>query len=160
MESVKQDQRREAPPSVHASPAWVGWALASFGLGIGIVSGAASAFAWPARNWIGVIIGALMALCGVLALVAGLVRIRDAARAASSPAEAGGDTALPRLGEILVHKYQLISEKDVQKALTRQRETVGRPLGEILVEMRKITWRDLTRALEDQLGYGDPWKRK
>ncbi len=162
MQSV-QEQTQQAAPVGHVSPAWLGWSLAFFGLAVGMLCGSTVTRAFPAKDWIGVIIGGLLACCGLLSLVAGMQRVRKASLVAESEAAAvrNGDPehVLPRLGEILVYKYHLITEKDVQKALLRQRASMNRPLGEILVEMGRITWRDLMRALEDQLSYGDPWKR-
>jgi hypothetical protein len=149
--------------------AWIGWLLALAGLGIGIAAGSVIPGAWKAKDETGLLLSGLMVLCGLLALIAGGSRLGAApARGAdpeATPASAASDMgsaaqALPRLGEILVYKYHLITERDVQRALTRQREGPSRPLGEILVDMGQITWRDLARALEDQLSYGDPWRRK
>ncbi len=52
----------------------------------------------------------------------------------------------PRLGELLVHRYHWISQRDLERALSRQRRS-GRRLGEILVKMRVISVEKLTRAL-------------
>jgi hypothetical protein len=65
---------------------------------------------------------------------------------------------LPLLGEILIHKYHLITERDLRRALALQVQS-GRRLGQVLVEMGLLTHDDLERALEDQLSYGDPWHR-
>jgi hypothetical protein len=66
--------------------------------------------------------------------------------------------ALPLLGEILIYKYHLVTEKDLKHALLLQIQS-GKRLGQVLVEMGLITRDDLERALEDQLSYGDPWHR-
>jgi len=65
--------------------------------------------------------------------------------------------ALPLLGELLVHKHHLISERDLARGLARQRET-GKRLGRTLVEMNLVRWTDLVTVLEDQISYGDPWR--
>ncbi len=65
--------------------------------------------------------------------------------------------ALPLLGELLVHKHHLISERDLARGLARQRET-GKQLGRTLVDMDLVRWKDLVTVLEDQISYGDPWR--
>jgi hypothetical protein len=55
----------------------------------------------------------------------------------------------PRLGELLVHKYGWISERDLARALARQR-VHGRRIGEILVQMKVISLEQLRQALADQ----------
>jgi hypothetical protein len=65
--------------------------------------------------------------------------------------------ALPLLGEVLLYRYHLVSERDLLAALVAQRKRGG-ALGQILVEMGAITSEQLSRALEDQLSYGDAWR--
>ncbi len=67
------------------------------------------------------------------------------------------ERALPLLGELLVHKYQAITERQLQEALTEQRARGGR-LGQILVAMGLVEYEQIAEALEDQLSYGDPWR--
>ncbi|MGQ9476282.1 MAG: type IV-A pilus assembly ATPase PilB [Actinomycetota bacterium] len=55
-----------------------------------------------------------------------------------------------RLGQILV-KNRVITEKQLQQALERQRET-GEPLGRILVDMRMVSEGALTSILARQIG--------
>ena len=148
---------------VRLSPIVIGWLLSIFGLATGIMAGGTATRALPAKDWIGVTIGGLLALCGFLGVIAGMQRVRTGPRAAHRyvpPRSLNDDDVLPRLGEILVYKYHLITEKDLQKALSIQKASSGQPLGEILVDMSRITWRDLAKALEDQLSYGDPWARR
>jgi hypothetical protein len=59
---------------------------------------------------------------------------------------------------LLVHKYQLISENQLQDALREQRDRGGR-LGQIMVAEGYIDYPTLSRVLEDQLSYGDPWRK-
>ena len=146
---------------------WIGWFLLVFGVCIAAVSGIVLTRAWFAKDVINGWVGALLLLGGTLVAVSGGMRTRVHSRpvaADEGPPERsdGPYTAdvLPRLGELLIYKYHLITEKDLQRALAKQREFAGRPLGEILVGMGRITWRDLAKALEDQLSYGNPWKRK
>jgi hypothetical protein len=111
------------------------------------------------------VLGALMAVLGVsgnsrLASLRGEVEslARHPGRATKRQERAHAPGVLPLLGELLVHKYHLITERDLARALARQRETGGR-LGRVLVEMNLVKWPDLARVLEDQLSYGDPWHR-
>ncbi len=118
--------------------------------------------AWTAHSWHHVGIAGLILLLATLMAIEGM-RKHQLNRylpylAPKTPAmPTVPDSALPRLGEILVYKYRLIDEKDLKKALAKQTET-GQRLGEVLVEMGKLDWHDLAMALEDQLSYGDPWQ--
>jgi hypothetical protein len=58
-------------------------------------------------------------------------------------------TSVPRLGEVLVHKYHWLTERDLTRALTYQRHSGGR-IGEILVRMRVISPDQLSQALFEQ----------
>jgi len=136
-------------------------------LGLGLVLATTSGLwvgrAWSDQNWLSWTGGAVSLLCGVFVAVMG-------ARASSTPAEARQyeppkqvprrrrDRAVPYLGELLVHKYQLINEKQLQDALQQQRDRGGR-LGQIMVAEGYIDYPTLSRVLEDQLSYGDPWRR-
>lgn len=145
----------------------IGWALLVFGVFVAAVSGIILTRAWMTKDPVNGWIGGLLLLGGALVAISGGMRIKPAteelpedaalSRPSVIPKSPG---ALPRLGELLVYKYHLISEKDLQRALARQREFAGKPIGEILVQMGRISWRDLARALEDQLSYGDPWQRR
>jgi hypothetical protein len=64
-----------------------------------------------------------------------------------------------RLGELLVYRYQLITEDQRDAALTQQRESVGkRRLGEVLVEIGLVTQAQLQEALDYQSQQRDPWR--
>ena len=147
----------------------MGWLLLSLGLVIAVLAAIVLARAWGTKDAISGWMGMLLVAGGLGVAISGAVRTRlRAARALSSSPhgdapshpEAGAEVgALPRLGEILIYKYHLITERDLERALERQKEGIPRPLGEVLVEMGKITWRDLAQGLQDQLGYGDPWRK-
>ncbi len=146
--------------------AWLDWLLVLAGVGIAAVAGVMLSRAWAAHQGLTLCTAGLTLVCGVLLTVSGMrnhttaFSLSELTPGAITPAMTSSDpTALPRLGEILVYKYQLITERDLKKALTRQAGT-GRRLGEVLVEMGRISWLELARALEDQLSYGDPWKAK
>ncbi len=65
----------------------------------------------------------------------------------------------PLLGELLVYKYQLITEAQLTKALARQRGT-SQKLGEVLIEMGLVTAGQIAIALADQQSQGDPFAAK
>jgi len=56
---------------------------------------------------------------------------------------------VPRLGQILVHQMRLITQEQLQQALTERRRS-GCPLGQAVVEMGCITPRQLEQALARQ----------
>ena len=146
---------------------WVGWFLLVFGVCVAAVAGIVLTRAWFSKDTVNGWVGALLLLGGTLVAISGGIRTGRRSPADSEILEPRSNSvipkvpnALPRLGELLVYKYHLISERDLQQALAKQKEFAGRPVGEILVQMGRITWRDLAKTLEDQLSYGDPWKRK
>lgn len=153
---MSTQKARETPPIV-------GWMMLSLGLLLAALSGLWVGRAWSDQNWPSWTVGAVSLLGGVFVAVMG-------ARASSPPTEARQyappkqvprrrrDRAIPYLGELLVHKYQLISEKQLQDALREQRDRGGR-LGQIMVAEGYIDYPTLARVLEDQLSYGDPWRR-
>ena len=144
------------------SPA-IGWLMLGLGLMLATMSGLWVGRAWSDENRLSWSVGAVSLVCGVLIAVMG-------ARASSPPKEVRQyeppkqtprrrrDRPIPYLGELLVHKYQLISEKQLQDALREQRDRGGR-LGQIMVAEGYIDYPTLSRVLEDQLSYGDPWRR-
>ncbi len=161
------DRNEGSASEKHSISGWIGWFLLVFGVCVAALSGIVLTRAWFTRDVVNGWVGVLLLLGGTLVAVSGGMRTRVHSRpvaADEGPPERsdGPYTAdvLPRLGEVLIYKYHLITEKDLQRALAKQKEFAGRPLGEILVEMGHITWRDLAKALEDQFSYGNPWKRK
>jgi hypothetical protein len=149
------------------APAQTGWVLLVLGLLMAVTALAVLARAWstkdPVSGWAGVLL--LVGGIGVAAPGAARLRPRSAAqppgltsRSPFPPEAVTRADGLPRLGEILLYKYHLITERDLERALERQQQGIPRPLGEVLVEMGKITWRDLAKALQDQLGSGVSYK--
>ena len=147
----------------------MGWAL----LGLGLVTAAIAALvlvrAWSTSNAVSGWVEGILLVGGMGVAISGAARVRPppshaspTAPASRDPHQPGADAdagALPRLGEILMYKYHLVTEKDLARAIELQKKGVPRPIGEVLVGMGKITWQDLAQALQDQVGYGDPWKR-
>ena len=75
-------------------------------------------------------------------------------RAQASQLPAGAEQA--RLGELLVHRYGLLTEEQLSQALTRQMAT-RQKLGEILVQMGFVTQSQAAIALADQQTDGQPF---
>jgi len=150
----------------------VGWLIMLMGLALaggagvllGITAGGGDRGLIPA-GIVMLALGAVMAVAGVSGNTR-LVRLRLEAETLAKhpgmplvpvdPLRPPG--ALPPLGQLLVHKYHLISERDLARGLARQQET-GKQLGRTLVEMELVEWTDLVKVLEDQMSYGDPWRR-
>lgn len=131
-------------------------------LGVLLVSAAVVVLAWnfvtgKAINWWAF---GLLASVGAVAIVSGLrpdapppsARSMMQARADALPSE----ITTPRLGELLVHKYRLITPEQLSQALTRQMVTKQK-LGEILVQMGLVTHSQIAIALADQQSGGDPF---
>ena len=164
---IRYTQRRGVRGSIS-----VGWLIMLIGLSLATVAGALLGGTGASGNkstlvtsTVMLVLGALLAVLGVSsnsrlarlrAEVETLARYPEAAT--KPPERVHPPGALPLLGELLVHKYRLITERDLARALARQQETGGR-LGRVLVEMHLIKWPDLVRVLEDQVSYGDPWQR-
>lgn len=151
------------------TPGRTGWVLLGLGLLIAVTAVAVLARAWSAKDPVSGWAGVLLVAGGIGVAAPGAARLRQLKVASHpsgpdshsppQPEAATGTGALPRLGEILIYKYHLISERDLARALERQQQGIPRPLGEVLIEMGKITWRDLALALQDQLGSGVSYKR-
>jgi hypothetical protein len=63
------------------------------------------------------------------------------------------------LGELLIHRYQLITREQRAQALARQQgNDRGRHLGEILVDMGLVTEAQLREALDHQFLERNPWR--
>ena len=149
--------------------AQTGWVLLGLGLVIVVTAMAVLARAWGAHDSVSGWAAALLIVGGIGVAAPGAARFRRANVASrpsgpvlaspNQPGTASRTDTLPRLGEILVYKYHVITERDLERALERQRQGVPLPLGEVLIEMGKITWRDLALALQDQLGSGVSYKR-
>jgi hypothetical protein len=143
---------------------WVGSIMLGLGLILASLSGLWVGRAWAEQNWLSWTVGGVSLLCGVFVVVAG-VRLNTPpkeARQYEPPKQAlprRRDRAVPYLGELVVHKYQLVTEKQLQEALQQQRDRGGR-LGQIMVAEGYLDYPTLSRILEDQLSYGDPWRKE
>jgi len=136
---------------------WVGWTELAMGLALATMSGLWVGRAWSDRNWLLWAVGAASLLCGVLLAMVGMRASspRKGVRHYQPPPPRRRERAMPYLGELLVHKHQLISEKQLQEALAEQRRRGGR-LGQIMVAMGFLDHPKLSEVLEDQLSYRDP----
>ncbi len=142
---------------------WIGWLQLSLGLGLATMAGLWLGRAWAeGTNILSWFLGTVSLVVGVLVAMAGM-------RTANPPREVKQfqppkqrprrwrDRPLPYLGELLVNKYHLISDTELQDALTEQKMRGGR-LGQIMVAMGLLEYEQLAEVLEDQLAYGDPWR--
>jgi hypothetical protein len=127
-----------------------------------LIAAAVVVLAWDfvagkALNWWAI---GLLASVGAVVIASGVRRgaplpsARSMMQAQSDalPSEATN----PRLGELLVHKYCLLTQEQLSQALTRQMAT-GQKLGEILVQMGLLTHSQIAIALADQQSRGDPF---
>ncbi len=143
---------------------WVSYLLLVLGLVLAVVGGIWVGRAWSERTVLSWATGLFSLVCGTTAVIMGIRRnpAPQELRQYRPPEQRPGwgnqkDRALPLLGELLVHKYQVLTEKQLQEALTLQRERGGR-LGRIIVAMGWAKYDQIAEALEDQLSYGDPWR--
>jgi len=102
----------------------------------------------------------LLASIGALVILPG-ARLSLSSRSpgsmwSSQPGQLRADVEQPRLGELLVHKYKLITEEQLSQALSRQRVT-RQKLGEILVQMGVVSSSQVAIALADQRTGGNPF---
>ncbi len=97
---------------------------------------------------IAILVGALMALPGVVSIC----RARPAEIIIAEPLPGTPEQTLPMLGALLVFKYRLITEEQLEKALEIQRKDGPnrRLLGGILLDMGLISTAELQTALEHQ----------
>ncbi|MCJ7751114.1 MAG: hypothetical protein MUQ65_08480 [Armatimonadetes bacterium] len=89
--------------------------------------------------------GALLSFSGVQALYRNILELR-----AARPF--GREPAIPKLGALLVYRYDALTEEQLELALKKQREDPEeeRRLGEILIDMGFISEAQLTEALAHQ----------
>jgi hypothetical protein len=104
-------------------------------------------------------IGGTCLVTGVFLVIGGLTsRRKRIQRLLSSPEpstdsqKAPRDPTMPMLGALLVYKYRVITESQLQRALEMQRKEKGnhKRLGELLLEMGLITEAQLRKALDYQ----------
>jgi hypothetical protein len=139
---------------VRSRRVWIGLALA-------VWSGVVLAAAWEGadrRLWWS---GGLLLLGAGLLVISGL-RGRGEPRGkrpppAYLPPPRASQATAPLLGQLLVNKYGLITERELVIALEQQRGT-RRRLGQILVEMGCITESELAMVLSRQEVREDEWR--
>lgn len=98
-------------------------------------------------------------LLGYAGLAAAALLVLSGLRCWRSPSklydESKRQGEMPLLGELLVRKYRLITEDELELALARQRRT-RRRLGVELVKMGLLTLSQLAGLLEEQLACQTP----
>jgi hypothetical protein len=102
--------------------------------------------------WVGVIavaLGAVLSLSGLYSIYS-RTRPQDVIIPDDIPSRP--EPAMPMLGALLVYKYQVISEEQLERALEQQRREGRnkRRIGEILLDMGLISGADLQAALDYQ----------
>ncbi|NIQ99948.1 MAG: hypothetical protein GTN78_07055 [Gemmatimonadales bacterium] len=141
---------------------WIGRGALTTGLALAALSGLWVGRGWSSQSWLSWVVGGTSLLCGVLVAIVGLrvsaphEEVRQYRPPQHRPRRRR-ERAVPYLGELLVHKYHLITEKQLQEALAEQRNRGGR-LGQIMVAMGYLDYATLSRVLEDQVSYADPWR--
>jgi hypothetical protein len=130
------------------------------GVALAAIAGPVFAHALTAQSTMLWVIGGICLLTGVMLAVAGLTsskrRMQALLRPDSPPAQSRQerDPTMPMLGALLVYKYKIISEAQLERALEQQRKEKrkGREvlLGQVLQEMSLVKDRDLKAALDYQ----------
>ena len=132
------------------------WGRVVLGLALAGTGGVAFGHAWTNEDtplwWVGAItllVGTLLVLSGVYAR-SHPSEVRPEVIAQEEPASAR-EPLIPLLGAILVYKYQFITQKQLQQALSEQMHAAPRRrLGEILVLKGLLTAAQLEEALTFQ----------
>ncbi len=119
-----------------------------------------STMLWP--------LGGVCLVTGVALTVAGLTSTKRRTRALLSRDEPSAepedtrDASVPMLGALLVYKFGVITEAQLNRALEQQRRERRRgrdvKLGELLVEMGLVNERQLRKALDHQHARGGKWQ--
>lgn len=152
-------ESKESAANAPKHPQWIGWVQVAMGLGLAAASGLWVGRAWSDRNLISWMVGAGSLICGVLLAVVGMRWSSPPKQARRylplEPPKRKRERTIPYLGELLVYKHRIISERQLQEALEEQRARGGR-LGQILVAMGHLKYSKLSEVLEDQLSYGEP----
>jgi hypothetical protein len=168
--SATHDSHGASPPAGsepdQPTPRWLAWAELVFGSALAGSAGIWAGQAWSANNPILYLPGLVTLVCGAALAVAGAQHGRPLKgppdhhpRELPLPHSGGAEQpALPLLGELLVHKYHLITEEQLAEALDKQRKHGGQ-LGHILIAMELLDDEQLHKVLEDQHSYGDPWRK-
>jgi hypothetical protein len=144
---------------------WLGWVKLVVGLGLAGSAGIWGGQAWAEGNSLLYLPGLVSLVCGAILAVSGVQRSNPARphreyHASLPPPvpESHDERELPRLGELLVHKYHLLTEEQLKAALEEQ-DKRGGLLGQILIAMGLLEYAQLSKVLADQAAYGDPWRK-
>jgi len=146
------EKRRKRRPT--KGMAWVVMTWGRIIIGMGLAGEGAWMYAHAKMNVEGsvwmvgaatAVAGALLSFTGVQALYRNILELR-----AARPF--GREPAIPKLGALLVYKYEVLTEEQLALALKKQREDPEeeRRLGEILIDMGFITDAQLKEALVHQ----------
>jgi hypothetical protein len=129
------------------------------GVGLAAVAGPLFAHASTTHDMPAWWIGGTCLVTGVFLVIGGLTsRKKRIQRLLLSPEpstdsqRAPRDPTMPMLGALLVYKYRVITESQLQRALEMQRKQKGNHerLGDLLLEMGLITEAQLRKALDYQ----------
>jgi hypothetical protein len=150
--SSHSDQKQVGRSSLWTAANWVGVII-----GIALVAEGGVLYAHARMDeggplWIvgaiAILVGALMALPGVVSIC----RSRIPEIIIAEPLPGTAEQTLPMLGALLVYKYRLVTEEQLEKALEVQRKDGPnrRLLGGVLLDMGLISSTELQTALEHQ----------
>jgi hypothetical protein len=141
----------------HRPTKGLAWVVVTWGrmvIGLGLFGEGAWLYAHARTNVDGPAwtIGALTALAGALLSFSGVQLLYRHIIELRAAQPFGREPAIPRLGALLVYKYEALTEEQLELALRKQREDPEeeRRLGEILMDMGFITEDQLTEALAHQ----------
>jgi hypothetical protein len=127
-------------------------------VGLALVAEGAVLFADARTHWVGhgawvgmaaMAAGALLGLSGVWAIS---VQVRGPRGAPTEGLPAAPELVVPMLGALLVYKYKLITEEQLEKALETQHKDSEprRRLGTILLDMGLVSMAEIQAALAYQ----------
>ena len=152
-----QSAQDTSKKSEHRPTKGMAWVVITWGrivIGMGLAGEGAWMYAHAKMNVEGsvwmigaatALAGALLSFSGVQALYRNILELR-----AAQPF--GREPAIPKLGALLVYRYDALTEEQLELALKKQREDPEeeRRLGEILIDMGFITDAQLKEALVHQ----------
>ncbi len=143
--------------SAQSAGFWIAvvWGRVVVGLVLAGTGGAAFGHAWTTENTPMWWVGGITLLVGILFVLSGIYA-RSHPRSTPQPIlveepAAAREPLVPLLGAILVYKYQYITQKQLQQALSEQGRTEPRRrLGEVLLLKGLMTAAQLEEALAFQ----------
>ena len=142
------------------------WLLATWMqlvIGFGLVGEGAVLYAHARAQEAGPswLLGMVAILSGAVLSLSGIYTIYVHSRQERTPAgdlPVGGEASVPLLGALLVYKYRLLTEEQLEEALELQRKegTGKRRIGGILLDMGLVSSADLRKALDYQRSLAGP----